>query len=817
MITTSANWKAYTNVCGLFHIQATMNNGTSLSLTDEDFMDGSVTITDSISGMSSFNIGSVVTNTFSGTLNNFSGKFDNYKLAGATLTVSLGINYDDGVGVMGAEYNTSTSYVAGDYCSRNGHVYVCTGATSGTWNSSKWTQLTTEYISRGVYTVDKPTSLGKTIKITAYDKMDKLNRYYVGKYTVSGSVTDVVFPVTASTFVQRLCDYCGVPYVSGSMWKLGSFVLTEFEYNESTTCRQVISWVMQSAGGFARMNPSGNLECKPFNPGVWFNSDTSINGGTISPWSSVSTYNGGTISPWSSATVYDGGITDGYQYALERLTSLDVFIEDIEITGIRAYAYNTIEEFKYYTVGTSGYIIDLQNNPMITESTMGLVAERVADKALGLNFRPFTATLIGDPSIEANDVIVMNDYLGNPHRSLITTINYALNKQERIECTAETPEANATEVASTSTSTAMGAVTAAYDYINAKKISADIITTGTLSADRIASNSLGVSKLDGTISDSGNTWAVDLTNGTMTIGDLSANNITAGTITGAITATNLTMSGGSVNLTTNSSSNDVISLQYGNNKATMRGGHFEIRTQNSDTLRGELGVASDSYAVVNIYNANGNKVSSLGENQYGGGVQAMNSSGNVRALLAAGSAGGGLLSVYNNSTKRTIAIDGTTPRAVYYSPSEVTMLEMGSYSTSSPHGMIWLFNDSGTGTITLQGSNGGIYASSYNNMSNLELKKNVKQAGSMLSKIVDSDILSFNYKGEDKSAKSHIGLVIGGDYKVPEEVIAESDDGTQTGVDLYAMVSMAWKAIQEQNEKIEALEKRVAELEKGIK
>ena len=98
-------------------------------------------------------------------------------------------------------------------------------------------------------------------------------------------------------------------------------------------------------------------------------------------------------------------------------------------------------------------------------------------------------------------------------------------------------------------------------------IVADYITAGTLNADRIAANSIAVSKLTGSIG-SGN-WEIDLTNGTMTIGTLavgkitgsvsggsgwainfdigtmtigtiSANNITAGTINAdSITVTNI--------------------------------------------------------------------------------------------------------------------------------------------------------------------------------------------------------------------------------------------------------------------------------------
>lgn len=59
-------------------------------------------------------------------------------------------------------------------------------------------------------------------------------------------------------------------------------------------------------------------------------------------------------------------------------------------------------------------------------------------------------------------------------------------------------------------------------------ISAANITTGTLSAERIAANSISVAKLTGSITN-GN-WKIDLDAGTLTIGNISADNITAGTI-----------------------------------------------------------------------------------------------------------------------------------------------------------------------------------------------------------------------------------------------------------------------------------------------
>ena len=69
-----------------------------------------------------------------------------------------------------------------------------------------------------------------------------------------------------------------------------------------------------------------------------------------------------------------------------------------------------------------------------------------------------------------------------------------------------------------------------YLYNGKVYLNASYAQVGTLSADRLGANSISVGKLTGAISN-GN-WVLDLTNGTLTIGDISASNITSGTING---------------------------------------------------------------------------------------------------------------------------------------------------------------------------------------------------------------------------------------------------------------------------------------------
>ena len=91
-----------------------------------------------------------------------------------------------------------------------------------------------------------------------------------------------------------------------------------------------------------------------------------------------------------------------------------------------------------------------------------------------------------------------------------------------------------------------------------------------------------------------------------------------------------------------------------------------------------------------------------------------------------------------------------------------------------------------------------------------EKKKYIKRTDKKAVELIrKSDICQYQLKGEKPTGYRHYGLVIGENYNCPNEVISESGKG----VEIYSMVALAWKAIQEQQEIIENLEKRIKELE----
>lgn len=94
-------------------------------------------------------------------------------------------------------------------------------------------------------------------------------------------------------------------------------------------------------------------------------------------------------------------------------------------------------------------------------------------------------------------------------------------------------------------------------------------------------------------------------------------------------------------------------------------------------------------------------------------------------------------------------------------------------------------------------------------------KKNIEIYKGKASDIVKkSEIYMYNFRSEEDTEKKHIGFVIGdngGNYRTPEEIISKDKDG----IDNYAMTSVLWKAVQEQQEQIELLQKEIKILKEG--
>lgn len=90
-----------------------------------------------------------------------------------------------------------------------------------------------------------------------------------------------------------------------------------------------------------------------------------------------------------------------------------------------------------------------------------------------------------------------------------------------------------------------------------------------------------------------------------------------------------------------------------------------------------------------------------------------------------------------------------------------------------------------------------------------QYKKNFEKYNtSALEEIKNIDIYKYNLKSENDDEKKHIGFVIGDNYNYSTEVTSIDNEG----VDNYSFTSLCCKAIQEQQEIIENLQKQINEL-----
>ncbi|GFK24878.1 hypothetical protein [Tetragenococcus halophilus] len=108
-----------------------------------------------------------------------------------------------------------------------------------------------------------------------------------------------------------------------------------------------------------------------------------------------------------------------------------------------------------------------------------------------------------------------------------------------------------------------------------------------------------------------------------------------------------------------------------------------------------------------------------------------------------------------------------------------------------------------------------VEASGFENKSIADIKTDItKRQEKALTCVNATDV--YNYKLKDDVSrgitKNHIGLIIGDGYNTPDCV--KNDDGT--AIDVYAMTSVAWKAIQELSDKNETLNNRISDLQSEI-
>lgn len=370
-----------------------LKNGVSLNFDKSNLTADGVKISDGVSGTSSFDIGAAIVNKLVLKIYNGGDEFSEYDFTDAVITVWVGQQLTDGV----------------------------------------------EWLKKGVFNASDPTTTPDVITLDALDNMKKFDTAYDGKLT---------FPNSLQAIVQYCCSKCGVLLANGQFpnydYRVSSY---PFDEKSNITYRVIIAYCAQIAGCYARCNVDGRLELKWYDTAAF---DNIIDGGVFdetaaTKYQTGDTLDGGNFTDYTSGDSADGGIfTENLPYhPIYKFSSLSVSTEEVVITGIRVTASDSEKEDggkiegETYLSGADGYVLDMSGNPLIEVGRAKEVAQYLAGRVVGMKFRPFSASCLGDPSMEAGDAAILVDRKGNGYHTYLTSISYSTGGYANISCDAE--------------------------------------------------------------------------------------------------------------------------------------------------------------------------------------------------------------------------------------------------------------------------------------------------------------------------------------------------------------------------------------------
>lgn len=243
--------------------------------------------------------------------------------------------------------------------------------------------------------VEQPEDETVTIDLTCEDNMRKFDRNY--------SDSKLKYPATRGQIIRDACEVCGVTLQTTSFDR-DDYIVQIRTDNEALTFRQVLQWVAQIGCQWLRCDEYGRLCVK------WY--DTEKTGAQ------------------EIDTTY--GFTPQHT---------DVVITGIQVTE---YSDSSNEEPESYMVGTQGYVLAISDNKLIRKGDGQTIASMIAEKCVGMIFRPFESQCPTDVALEAGDAITIEDRNGKLYNTYLTTTTLQPGAGQKIACNAKSAAKNST-------------------------------------------------------------------------------------------------------------------------------------------------------------------------------------------------------------------------------------------------------------------------------------------------------------------------------------------------------------------------------------
>ena len=413
----------------LKYADITLTDGTVLNLTSANLWQNGMEFEDSVSGDSSFDIGSAIINVLNLSINNFDGEYSDYDFEGAEVICYVGLQIED----------EDTSELLD---SDGEQILDSTGDTIIVHKNAviEKTRICT------VTVIEQPEDETVTIDLTCEDNMRKFDRNY--------SDSKLKYPATRGQIVRDACEVCGVTLQTLNFYR-DDYIVQNRPNDEALTFRQVLQWVAQIGCQWMRCDEYGRLCVNWYGfvneeeltvdelgvlktqDGSNVNLNFSNSDGALSADNGTLLENDGILRLF--ATDEKGNISE-----IETTYGFTPHHTDVVITGVKVteYSESSSDNPQTYMVGTEGYVLGISGNKLIRVGDGQTIASIISEKCVGMRFRPFESECPTDVALEAGDSLIIVDRNGKIYTSLLTTTTLKPGSGQKIACNAKSAAKN---------------------------------------------------------------------------------------------------------------------------------------------------------------------------------------------------------------------------------------------------------------------------------------------------------------------------------------------------------------------------------------
>ena len=257
-----------------------------------------------------------------------------------------------------------------------------------------------EYVTKGIFYINSAQDSGDTIVIEAYDKILFLDLPY--------AESTLAYPASIREILQDACEHCGLT-LDANLGTGADYIVNSKPATDSLTYRDVVSYCGKILGKYAYIAADQKLKF------AWYEKSNS-------------------------------------PYEITEQSSLTKNRSSMTITGARfGYTVTTVkegeseptEENKTAFVGTEGYVLTMEDNPLIqTEDMANKVMNILKSSVVGTTIRVYSLSCLSDPTIEAGDSIKVTDRKGRSFESFVTNCTFTLCGNQELSLGAETETEN---------------------------------------------------------------------------------------------------------------------------------------------------------------------------------------------------------------------------------------------------------------------------------------------------------------------------------------------------------------------------------------